>query len=179
MKSRGRSGEDLECRFGTTKARLHQADLTEKRGWLVRKDPHPRQVDGDDTPYASSRRGFPTLPHGGVMPTITSGASPRILYYLVPRDRRCLYSPRCREGLFSETHIPHYESLYNGTGGKPILSLQSLAPKMHLVARLDRHSPPQQGPLSFPSSVEALASTPPKRGHGGERACFLQEIKKG
>src|SRR5215207_9795473 len=59
------------------------------------------------------------------------------------------------EGVFSETHIPHYESLYNGTGGKPILSLQSLALKMHLVTRLDRYSPPQQGPLSFPSSVEA------------------------
>src|ERR671910_3555186 len=34
-----------------------------------------------------------------------------------------LYSPSCREGIFSETHIPDAESLSNAIGGKPISSL--------------------------------------------------------
>ena len=31
----------------------------------------------------------------------------------------CLYSPRIREGVFSETHIEEAASLSNATGGKP------------------------------------------------------------
>jgi hypothetical protein len=35
----------------------------------------------------------------------------------------CLYSPSCREGRFSETHIRDAESLSNRTGGIGISSL--------------------------------------------------------